>query len=66
METTAFGAAALAGLAAGVWSELEELEHLRRSQFVFMPQRDEAACREDCRQWRRAVERARRWIENEV
>ena len=66
VETTAFGAAALAGLAAGVWSELEELEHLRRSQFVFMPQRDEAACREDCRQWRRAVERARRWIENEV
>ena len=66
VETTAFGAAALAGLAVGVWSGLEELEGLRRSQHVFLPQREEAACAADYRQWRRAVERARSWIENEV
>ncbi len=66
VETTAFGAAALAGLAAGVWSGLEELESLRRSQYVFLPQRDEEACGEAYRQWRRAVERARSWIENEL
>jgi glycerol kinase len=66
VETTAFGAAALAGLAAGVWSGLEELKCLRRSQFVFTPQRDEAACAEDYRLWLRAVERSRSWIENEV
>ena len=66
VETTAFGAAALAGLAAGVWSGLPELEGLRRSQHVFTPLRDEAACAGDYRQWRRAVERSRGWIENEV
>ena len=66
VETTAFGAAALAGLAVGVWSGTEELEQLRRSQYVFQPQRDEAACAENYRQWRRAVGRACDWIENEV
>ena len=63
VETTAFGAAALAGLAVGVWSGLEELEGLRRSQHVFLPQREEAACAADYRQWRRAVERSRAWVE---
>ena len=66
VETTAFGAAALAGLAAGVWTSQEELESLRRSQCVFYPQRDQAACDADYRQWRRAVERARSWIENDM
>ena len=66
VETTAFGAAALAGLAVGVWSGTEELETLRRSQFVFRPQRDAAACQTDYAQWRRAVSRACGWIENEV
>ena len=66
VETTAFGAAALAGLAVGVWSGLEELEGLRRSQHVFLPQREESACAADYRQWRRAVERSRMWIENEL
>ena len=30
------------------------------------PQRPEAACEAEYRQWRRAVDRARSWIENEV
>ena len=59
-------AAALAGLAAGVWSGTEELETLRRSQFVFRPQRDAAACQADYAQWKRAVSRTCGWIENEV
>ena len=66
VETTAFGAAALAGLAVGVWSGLEELECLRSSQHVFLPRREEATCAADYHQWRRAVERARAWIENEL
>ena len=66
VETTAFGAAALAGLAAGVWSSLEEVAALRRSQHVFLPQRPQAACEAQYRQWRRAVDRALRWIENDV
>ena len=66
VETTAFGAAALAGLAAGVWKDLEELESLRRSQYVFRPQRAEEDCDKEYRQWSRAVERARDWIENDL
>ena len=65
VETTAFGAAALAGLAAGVWSGLGELEGLRKSQRVFTPRRDAASCAGDLRRWRRAVERARGWVESD-
>ena len=65
VETTALGAAALAGLAVGVWSGLEELEGLRRSQHLFQPQRAEADCTADYRQWLRAVERARSWVETD-
>ena len=66
VETTAFGAAALAGLSAGVWGGLEELEALRRSQHVFLPRRPEADCEAQYRQWRRAVDRSLRWIQNDV
>jgi len=66
VETTAFGAAALAGLAVGVWSGLEELEKIRRSQHLFVPQRDEAECMADYKQWQRAVERSRGWVENDL
>ena len=65
VETTAFGAAALAGLAVGMWSNLDELAALRRSQHVFLPVREEAACAEACRRWRRAVQCSRGWIEND-
>jgi len=63
VETTAFGAAALAGLSAGVWSGLEELERLRRSQHVFLPLREESDCARDYALWRRAVERSASWAE---
>ena len=66
VETTAFGAAALAGLAAGVWQGFDQLAALRRSQCVFRPQRAEAACAADMERWHRAVERSRSWIENNV
>ena len=39
---------------------------LRRSQHVFLPQRPQAACEAQYRLWRRAVDRALRWIENDV
>ena len=63
VETTAFGAAALAGLAAGVWKDTGELEKLRRSQHVFTPLRSGADCGREYRRWQRAVERARAWAE---
>ena len=66
VETTAFGAAALAGLAVGVWHGFDELAALRRSQCVFRPQREEKTCLADLARWHRAVERSRSWIENNV
>ena len=63
VETTAFGAAALAGLAAGVWKDTGELEKLRRSQHVFTPLRSGEDCGREYRRWQRAVERARAWAE---
>jgi glycerol kinase len=58
METTALGAAFLAGLAAGVWSSRAELADTWRLGRRFGPERrdDEGHDR-----WRRAVERAKGW-----
>ena len=64
VETTAFGAAALAGLSCGVWRDQDQLSALRQSQRVFIPQRVQADCDEDYRQWKRAVARAADWIEH--
>ncbi len=64
VETTAFGAAALAGLSCGVWSSLEELSALRRSQRVFRPERAADKCAGDYALWQRAVSRAAGWIEH--
>ena len=64
VETTAFGAAALAGLACGMWENLDELKRLRRSDRVFTPQRQVSDCDRDYRLWKRAVSRAADWIEH--
>ncbi len=57
-DTTALGAAYLAGLAEGVWGSLEELASLWGSDAEAKPQRQHDARYE---QWRRAVDRARGW-----
>ena len=64
VETTAFGAAALAGLSCGFWKDLDEITALRRSQQVFLPQRPQADCDAYYRLWKRAVGRAGDWIEH--
>lgn len=64
VETTAFGAAALAGLSCGLWNDLDELRGLRRSQRIFTPSRPQADCDRDYRLWKRAVSRASDWIEH--
>ncbi len=64
VETTAFGAAALAGLSCGVWQSPEELSALRKSERVFSPVRVQADCDADYRLWKRAVGRAADWIEH--
>jgi glycerol kinase len=61
IETTAFGAAALAGLAVGFWDSTDELKTIREVDRIFIPHmsRDEAESRFS--QWTHAVERARQW-----
>jgi glycerol kinase len=62
-ETTALGAAALAGLAAGVWPSLPELEARWRVDRRFEPAMPEAEREAAYAGWRRAVERARGWLD---
>jgi glycerol kinase len=60
-ETTAFGAAALAGLAIGFWESPAELAALRRVERRFEPSAEEPVREAARRAWRRAVERTRGW-----
>jgi glycerol kinase len=60
-ETTALGAAYLAGLAVGVWSGTDELERLWRAERRFEPGMSEDQRAQLMATWRRAVERARGW-----
>jgi glycerol kinase len=57
-ETTALGAAALAGLAVGVWSSLDELADTRRLAACYEPRLDEAEAERLLAEWRLAVSRA--------
>ena len=61
VETTAFGAAFLAGLAAGVWSDIGEINDIRVSDRIFVPQMGEEKAKEYYKTWLRAVERSERW-----
>lgn len=60
-ETTALGAAYLAGLATGVWRDREELSGLWRMERRFEPGMGHAAVERTRRRWRGAVERAKSW-----
>jgi len=60
-ETTALGAAYLAGLGTGVWSGLDDIAGRWRSDRTFEPQMGEDEREERYAGWRRAVERAKGW-----
>ena len=62
-ETTALGAAYLAGLAVGYWSGTDELTALWRAERRFTPAMSADARGQRMHQWKRAVERASHWIE---
>jgi len=58
IETTALGAAFLAGLGAGVWSGTEEVKKTWRVDKRFTPRMEGQARQAHLERWRRAVERA--------
>ena len=61
IETTALGAAYLAGLAVGFWRDRDEIATLWRAERTFAPRAPAAAMRRRQAGWRRAVERAKAW-----
>lgn len=64
VETTALGAAYLAGLATGVWNNVDEISRNRESDHLFIPKMNAAKRDELYRNWKRAVERSKGWIES--
>jgi glycerol kinase len=60
-ETTALGAAYLAGLATGFWSGTDEIASLWTAERKFEPSMSSGRRDELVGEWRRAVDRARHW-----
>ncbi len=60
-ETTALGAAYLAGLAEGVWASVDEVGEQWGLEAEFIPTDDRAVADALHSQWLRAVERSRNW-----
>jgi len=58
METTALGAAFLAGVKAGVYGSIEDIVRLRRTQAVFAPSMEDAVRRKLREGWKIALDRA--------
>ncbi len=64
-ETTALGAALLAGLATGVWSSQEEVKSRMKTDSLYEPTMDEAKRQKLLRGWHKAVGRSLDWAEPE-
>ena len=60
-ETTALGAAYLAGLATGVWSDAAEITALWQMERCFIPQISADQRRQKRDRWHQAVARSREW-----
>ena len=65
-ETTALGAAYLAGLATGVWKSREEISHLWSCNQLFEPKMDAAQREKLVKGWHKAVGRSQDWAEHEA
>ena len=61
VETTALGAAYLAGLAVGLWKNTEEIQNNRAVERVFEPQMDEAKRNKIYDGWKKAVQCSMGW-----
>jgi glycerol kinase len=61
LETTAQGAAYLAGLASGFWNSVEEIAKTRPPSEIFTPQVNNAKAQKQYAKWKDAVERSKGW-----
>lgn len=64
LETTALGAAYLAGLAVGFWDTIDELKNQWSIDRIFKPNLDEHKVNTLIGQWHKAVSRSKNWIED--
>ncbi|WP_461245823.1 glycerol kinase GlpK [Treponema sp. R6D11] len=60
-ETTALGAACLAGITTGFWKDLNEVKSRWREDIVFSPEMDNEKREKLIAGWHKAVERSRGW-----
>ena len=61
VETTALGAAYLAGLCVGYWADMADIENNREVDTEFEPKMEKAQRDKLYKGWKRAVERAKNW-----
>ena len=62
LETTAMGAAFLAGLAVGVWQDQAQIGNLWQEEKIFTPQISKGNAASLMEDWSRAIERSKSWI----
>lgn len=60
-ETTALGAAYLAGLAVGYWSSIDELKKQWQVDKKFFPEKESSDIEKTIQNWNKAVERSKQW-----
>lgn len=65
IETTALGAALLAGLAVGVWKDMNEIRSIWSMDLSLEPQMSEQEREKVLAGWHKAVQRSMNWIEPE-
>lgn len=61
VETTAMGAAFLAGLAVGYWSDLEEIEKIWQTDTRFIPSQQRTEIEKGIKGWHRAIKALQFW-----
>ncbi len=61
-ETTALGAAYLAGLAVGYWKNRDEIAQHWKMEKTFKPRKNAKDMKQGLAEWRRALERAKGWM----
>jgi len=64
LETTALGAAYLAGLATGVWTSREQIARQWKIARRFEPRMQRSEAERRMGEWKRALDRARSWVKS--
>ncbi len=64
VETTAMGAAFLAGLAVGVWTDMDQIKAYWREDRSFQLNQSQEKVDECLRGWKKAVDRAKAWAKD--